>query len=133
MRHTTLSLNSLDGLGEMMDDDSIYAMASQSSRTGGSYHRILEDGILFTEFLVFVEKHKAELISVIDPISTTETFVEARKLLGLTEKLFLRARNRLGVLYTCFTSSTQPPRQLKVYDTKQVVPTFLASLLAQMA
>jgi len=129
-RHTT---NGNQEIRTLPFDLGINAMASQLSRTGGSYHRILEDAILFNELLVFVEKHNAELISVMEAISATETFVEAQKLLGLTEKLFIRARNRLGVLYTCFTSSTQPPRQLKVYDTKQVVPTFLASLLAQMA
>jgi hypothetical protein len=118
-RYNTLSLYSPDGEGEMVDDDYIYSMASQAYYNGCNYDRLLEDGMLINEFVSFVESHNPELVSVIEAIAQTETFVEAQKMLGLTEKLFLRARNRLGVLHTCFNSGEVPPRQRKVYRSRQ--------------
>lgn len=118
-RYNTLSLYSPDGEGEMVDDDYIYSMASQAYYNGCNYDRLLESGMLINEFVSFVELHNPELVSVIEAISQTETFVEAQKMLGLTEKLFLRARNRLGVLHTCFNTGEEPPRQRKVYRSRQ--------------
>lgn len=118
-RYNTLSLYSPDGEGEMVDDDYIYSMASESYYNGCHYDRVLEDGMLINQFVAFVEKHNPELVSVIEAIAQTETYVEAQKLLGLNEKLFLRSRNRLGVLHTCFTLGDEPPRQRKVYRSRR--------------
>lgn len=120
-RYNTLSLYAPDGEGEMVDDDYIYSMASQAYYNGCNYDRLLEDGMLINEFVSFVEKHNPELVSVIEAIAQTETYVEAQKALGMSEKLFLRARNRLGVLHTCFTSGEAPPRQRKVYRSREKV------------
>ena len=64
--------------------------------------------------LRFVKNHNPELLEIIRTIQTTDTYGEAQHALGLTERLFIRARSRLVVLYACFDKGTDPPRQRKV-------------------
>jgi hypothetical protein len=74
-----------------------------------------DQSVMVAEFLAFVEEHNPELISVLNTIGQAETFIDAQRMLGMTEKLFLRARNRLVVLYEHFELGEVPPRQRKVY------------------
>jgi hypothetical protein len=114
-RYNTLSLYSTDNQGQMVDDDYIYTMTSEESKAGVNYDHVIQDGIFVAQFIRFVDLHNPELVSVIDAIQEAETYVEAQGKLGMTEKLFIRARNRLVVLHAAFDKGEEPPRQRKVY------------------
>ncbi len=112
----TSSLYSPEPDGTLLDEDYICALASERGAFGMSYDQAIQNGILVDEFLRFVKNHNPELLEVIRAIQTTDTYVGAQHALGLTERLFIRARSRLVVLYTCFDKGTDPPRQRKVYN-----------------
>ena len=101
--------------GTLFDEDYIYALASERGVFGMSYEQAIQNGILAEEFFRFVKIHNSELLEVIRAIQTTDTYVEAQHTLCLTERLFIRARSRLVILYSCFDKGTDPPRQRKVY------------------
>jgi len=99
--------------GEPFDERYVYSQVSRwfsASRIPSA-----EQTAIVAEFLTFVEEHNPELIPVLNTISQTETFIDAQRTLGMTEKLFQRARNRLVVLYEHFELGEVPPRQRKVY------------------
>ena len=110
----TSSFYSLDSDGTLLDEDYIYALASERGGFGMSYDQAIHNGILVDEFFRFVKNYNPELLEIISAIQTTDTYVEAQHALGLTERLFIRARSRLVVLYSCFDKGTYPPRQRKV-------------------
>jgi hypothetical protein len=83
-----------------------------------AYDQAIQNGILVDEFFRFVKIHNPELLEVIRAIQTTDTYGEAQCAVGLTERLFIRARSRLVVLYSCFDKGTDPPRQRKVYRSR---------------
>jgi hypothetical protein len=102
----------------LLDEDYIYALASERGAFGMSYDQAIQNGILVDEFFRFVKNHNPELVEIIRAIQTTDTYVEAQHTLGLTERLFIRARSRLVVLYSCFDKGTDPPGQRKVYRSR---------------
>jgi hypothetical protein len=114
----TSSFYSPEPDGTLLDEDYIYALASERGAFGMSYDQAIQNGILVDEFFRFVENHNPELLEIISAIQTTDTYVEAQHTLGLTERLFIRARRRLVVLYSCFDKGTDPPRQRKVYRSR---------------
>lgn len=75
----------------------------------------LEETVMVSEFLSFVEEHNPELIAVLNMIGECSSFVEAQMRLDMTEQIFMRSRNRLKVLYHCFSDGMTPPRQRKIY------------------
>jgi hypothetical protein len=114
-RRSTLSLYSLDRNGTVIDEAYVYELSNHRSAFRIDYDQEIENGILVDEFLSFVKTYNPELLEVIRMIQMTDTYVEAHHALGITERLFSRARNRLVVLYSCFEKSAIPPRQRKVY------------------
>ena len=114
----TSSFYSPEPDGTLFDEDYIYTLASERGAFGISYDQAIENGILVDEFLRFVKNHNPELLEIIRAIQTTDTYLEAQHALGLTERLFIRARSRLVVLYSCFDKGTIPPRQRKVYTLR---------------
>jgi hypothetical protein len=117
-RPNTLSLNSLDTDGKVIDEAYIYALTNKSGAFRINYDQAIENGILMDQFLRFVKTYNPELLEVIKAIQMTDTFVEAQHALGFPKRLFIRARNRLVVLYTCLDKGTEPPRQRKVYSIR---------------
>lgn len=86
----------------------------QPSRLGGA-------PVAYTtvsKFLEFVRKHNRELIPVLESIASCTTYSEAQADLGLDSRFFNRARLRLKVLYTCFTTGKPVPRQRRVYRAR---------------
>jgi hypothetical protein len=114
----TSSFYSPEPDGTLLDEDYIYALASERGAFGMSYDQAIENGILVDEFLRFVQNHNPELLEIIRAIQTSDTYVEAQHTLGITERLFIRARSRLMVLYSCFDKGTDPPHQRKVYRSR---------------
>ncbi len=114
----TSSFYSPEPDGTLLDEDYIYALASERAAFGMSYDQAIQNGILVDEFFRFVKNHNPELLEIIRAIQTTDTYVEAQHTLGLTERLFIRARSRLVVLYSCFDKGTDPPGQRKVYRSR---------------
>lgn len=104
------------------DTEYFLSMVSQTYYTGCHYDRALERTLFIREFVSFVEKHNPELLPVIDALAQATSFVEAQRELGMTEKMFLRARNRLAVLHDCFIRGAVPPRQRKVYRSRRMIP-----------
>lgn len=118
-RASTMSFGSADAAGEIIDEDYIFSRVVKDRFYDYNNHRPVEEAVIVNEFLDFVEQHNPELISVLDTIGQADTFVDAQRMLGMTEKLFLRARNRLVVLYKHFRAGEVPPRQRKVYTTRK--------------
>jgi len=104
--------------GTLLDEDYIYGGSRDRGAFGISHDQAIQNGILVDEFFRFVKNHNPELLEIIKAIQTTDTYVEAQHTLGLTDRLFIRARSRLVVLYSCFDKGTDPPRQRKVYRSR---------------
>ena len=117
-RYNTLSLYSLDRDGTLIDEAYIYAFTRGGGASAMNYDQLMENGILVDKFVSFVKTHNPELLEVMNTIQMTDTFVEAKHAVGFPERLFIRARNRLAVLYSCFDKGTDPPRQRKVYRSR---------------
>jgi len=113
-RYDTLSLFSADADGTIIDDAYIANLTREGRASGMTCDLVLEGRILVDEFVCYVKQHNPELIEVMDAIQMTDTFIEAQRAVGLTERFFLRARNRLAVLYSCFEKGEDPPRQRRV-------------------
>lgn len=118
-RASTMSLNSADAAGEIIDEEYVFSRISKEYSSGCNYNHMLVEGVIVNEFLEYVEEHNPELISVLDVIGAADTFVDAQRMLGMSEKLFLRARNRLVVLHKHFLAGEVPPRQRKVYKSRK--------------
>ncbi len=102
----------------MLDKDYVYSLTHESGAFGKSYNQAIESRILVDEFLGFVKNHDPELLGIVRAIQTTETYIEAQQVLGLSKRPFMRARRRLAVLYSSFDHGTSPPRQRKVYRSR---------------
>ena len=109
-RYNTLSLYSLDRDGTLIEAY-IYAFTREGGASEMNYDQSMENSILADKFVSFVKTHNPELLEVMNTIQMTDTFVEAKHAVGFPERLFIRARNRLAVLYSCFDKGTDPPRQ----------------------
>ena len=116
-RYNTLSLYSLDRDGTLIEAY-IYAFTREGGASEMNYDQSMENSILADKFVSFVKTHNPELLEVMNTIQMTDTFVEAKHAVGFPERLFIRARNRLAVLYSCFDKGTDPPRQRKVYRSR---------------
>jgi len=76
---------------------------------------VMEDSIMYDEVCAFISAHNPDLMPVFKAISSCGSFVDAQRLLGMSEQLFTRARNRLRRLMECYGEGTTPPRQRKIY------------------
>lgn len=121
-RYSTLSLNSAELDGDVIDEEYLSEFAGENSAVNTCCDRMIENCILIDEFFAFVRRHNPKLIPVLKALQTADTLVEAQKALGLTERTFFRARNRLVVLSSCFRKGDTPPRQRKVYRTRTDSP-----------
>lgn len=119
-RHDTLSLYSSDAYGSIIDDAYIYNLTSAGSASGRTCDLSLVGCILINEFVCYVKQHNPELVEVVSAIQMTNTYIEARRAVELTEGLFSRARKRLAVLYSCFEKGEDPPRQRKIYRSRLI-------------
>jgi hypothetical protein len=120
-RPTTISLGSVDSSGEIIDEEYVMARVNKDRFYDFNNHKPVEEQCIVNEFLDFVEKHNPELISVIDTIGQATSFVDAQRMLGMTEKLFLRARARIATLYRCYRSGETPQKQRRVYKSHKDV------------
>lgn len=120
-RPGTMGLHSKSAYGDEINDDFIYTV-SQSYRAASDksdHSEETETRVFVNAYLAFVAEHNPELVSVAIAIAERDTFVEAYRHLGMTEKLFMRARNRLGVLHACYIYGQNPPHQRKVYRERR--------------
>jgi hypothetical protein len=122
-RANTMSLGSADAAGEIIDEEYVFSRIAKGSTTSRYYdynnHRPLEESVIVNEFLEYVERHNPELLSVIEAIWQADSFVDAQRMLGMTEKLFSRARSRIVALDRHFKAGEVPPRQRKVYKSRK--------------
>ncbi len=114
-RADTLSLYSFDPEGELIDEDFLFKLGYTGFQKTEDLNQTLEHYAYIDQFLLFIREHNPELEPVLDAIGTAATFIEAQRQLGMTENLFLRARNRLIVLFDNFNAGMRPPTQRKVY------------------
>ncbi|HSY35603.1 MAG TPA: hypothetical protein VK814_07635 [Acidobacteriaceae bacterium] len=114
-RYDTLDIFSSDANGNIVDDAYIANLTSEGSPSAMTYDQMLVGGILVDEFVCYVKQHDPELVEVMGAIQMTDTYIEAQRVLGLTERFFARARSRLAVLFCCFDRGEYPPQQRKVY------------------
>jgi hypothetical protein len=119
MRVNVVSLYSMDSDGEIVDDNYIERMTSETYRSGCHYAQRLEESLHINQFILFVGEHNPELVPVMDAIANTDTYVEVQRRLRISEKLLIRARNRLGVLWQHFAQGTEPARQRRVYRSRR--------------
>jgi len=122
LRASTLSIGSLKGSGEIINEEYIMLCISKGFATERPFYvspRPFEETVIVNEFLAYVETYNPELLSVIETVGQTRSFLEAKQMLGMSENLFLRARSRLSVLYRHFQAGTTPPRQRRVYRARK--------------
>jgi len=112
-RASTMSM--ADAAGE----EFVYSRLSKQFSSGCNHDLILEEAVIVNQFLEYVELYNPELIFILDVIGQAESFVDAQRELGITERPFLYARNRLMVLHRHFLTGQVPPRQRKVYRSRQ--------------
>ena len=121
-RYDTLSLYSSAPDGTVIDEAYLSTLTSENSTVSMNYDQEIQSGIFMDEFFTFVRLYNPDLISVLNALPTTDTLGDAQKALGLTERMFGRARNRLAVLSLCFARGETPPRQRKVYRSRTQAP-----------
>ena len=116
-RFNTLSLFSQDADGQAIDDDFLFPLCNKYS-TATQHYTVLNNGVFIDKFIAYVEKHNPECVAVMNAIATKDTYVDAQISLGMDEKMFIRARNRIVLLHHHFDLGTEPTRQRKVYRAR---------------
>jgi hypothetical protein len=69
-------------------------------------------------FLNFVQKHNPELMNVLKAMFRCSAFLDAQQELKMDKRFFGRCRNRLHVLFRCFSTGKAVPTQRRVYRLK---------------
>ncbi|MGB9079337.1 MAG: hypothetical protein WCC26_21065 [Terracidiphilus sp.] len=116
-RASTIGLDSPIGAdGGFVNDEYIFTQMARGVR---NQRHLLEERVLVDEFIAFIRRHNPELASVLHVISETGSYVEAQRALGMTDRFFLRALNRLRALSSAFERGEKPPQQRKIYRARR--------------
>jgi hypothetical protein len=102
----------------LIDEDFLHRMSNSYRNEVLHFDRQMDSSVIVDEFRNMVEEYNPELIAVLDAMTLADSFLEAQANLGLSEQMFMRSRNRLKVLYSCYTNRTTPPRQRKIYRAR---------------
>lgn len=89
----------------------------QSEHTG-SCNDPQQNATVF-RFIEFVGMHNPELVPVLETISSCTSYSEAQPNLRIDRRYFNRAKLRLRLPYTCFTSGNPVPRQRRRYRLRR--------------
>jgi hypothetical protein len=122
LRYNNVALYATDpDTNETLDEDFLSRMSDSYRTQVMILDKVMDENLIVDEFREYVAEHNPELLLVLDTIGMSDTYTEAQGRLDMTEQLFMRSRNRLKVLYTCFEAKGKkklPPRQRKVYRAR---------------
>lgn len=115
--HASMPLE--DVMVQMSSDEFYTQTGANTLRVEGA--TMEEQQLYVDEFRAYMREHGPELLPVLDAMENHRSFLEARKFLGVDERMFTRSRNRIKTMLTCFNNSVELPKQRRVYAERRAV------------